>query len=155
MKSRILILHTGGTIGMEATSDGLRPITQFGTLLQQGLEKIVSLSSSIDFDIIAFDQPMDSADLTPAHWPLIAGELVTHWDSYDGFVVLHGSDTMAWTASALSFMLGGTDKPVILTGSQIPLITPDSDAPKNLCMALELATDPRICEVGICFGGRL
>lgn len=66
MKPRILILHMGGTIGMEAISDGLRPITQFDTLLQQGLEKIASLSSRIDFDIIAFDQPMDSADLTPA-----------------------------------------------------------------------------------------
>jgi len=152
MKPRILILHTGGTIGMEATPDGLQPMARFGRLLKQWQHEADSMLSMPDFDVIEFDTLFDSADLTPVHWLRIAGELVHHWDVYDGFIVLHGTDTMAWTASALSFMLRGMDKPVVLTGSQIPFAAPRSDAQENFQMALALAADQRIHEVGICFG---
>lgn len=155
MKRRILILHTGGTIGMEATPGGLRPMAGFGALLKRRLGETASATPLPDCDIVELDQLIDSANLQPAQWPAIAGELVRRWDAYDGFVVLHGTDTMAWTASALSFMLRGADKPVILTGAQIPLTAPRSDALENLEMALIVAAQYPIREVGLCFGRKL
>jgi len=155
MKPRILIVHTGGTIGMETTPDGLRPMAQFAAVLRQWLPEAQGPAPMPEIDIVELATLFDSADLTPAHWLRIAGDLAHHWHAYDGFVVLHGTDTMAWTASALSFLLQGADKPVILTGSQVPLAVAGSDAPDNLRMALALASDPRLCEVGICFGHEL
>lgn len=153
MKPHVLILYTGGTIGMEAAREGLRPMAQFGKLLKQRLREQDCLSCMPDYDIASFDHPLDSADLTTQHWVKIAARLAHHWESYDGFVVLHGTDTMARTASALSFLLRGADKPVILTGAQVPMAASGSDAWDNLRMALVLSADPRIREVGICFGG--
>lgn len=155
MSSRILILHTGGTIGMEATPDGLQPMAGFGALLKRRLGETASATPLPDCDVVELDKLIDSANLQPAQWPVIAGELVRRWEAYDGFVVLHGTDTMAWTASALAFMLRGTDKPVILTGAQIPLTAPRSDALENLEMALILAAQHPIREVGLCFGRKL
>jgi L-asparaginase len=155
MKRRILILHTGGTIGMEATPGGLTPMAGFGALLKRRLGETASATPLPDCDIVELDRLIDSANLQPAQWPVIAGELIRRWEAYDGFVVLHGTDTMAWTASALSFMLRGADKPVILTGAQIPLTAPRSDALENLEMALILAAQHPIREVGLCFGRKL
>ncbi|WP_027999136.1 type I asparaginase [Sinorhizobium arboris] len=155
MKRRILILHTGGTIGMEATPGGLKPMAGFGPLLKRRLGETASAAPLPDCDVVELDRLIDSANLQPAQWPVIAGELVRRWEAYDGFVVLHGTDTMAWTASALSFMLRGLDKPVILTGAQIPLTAPRSDALENLEMALILAAQHPIREVSICFGRKL
>lgn len=155
MTPRILILHTGGTIGMEPSPGGLRPMPGFGALLKRRLGETASATPLPDCDVVELDRLIDSANLQPAQWPAIAGELVRRWDAYDGFVVLHGTDTMAWTASALSFMLRGLDKPVILTGAQIPLAAPRSDALENLEMALILAAQPAIREVGLSFGRKL
>lgn len=155
MSRRVLILHTGGTIGMEASPSGLRPMAGFGALLKRRLGETASAAPLPDCDIVELERLIDSANLQPAQWPIIAGELVRRWDAYDGFVVLHGTDTMAWTASALSFMLTGLDKPVILTGAQIPLTAPRSDALENLEMALILAAQDAIREVGLCFGRKL
>ncbi len=154
MGRRVLVLHTGGTIGMEPTQDGLRPMAGFGIVLHGhlGARSAVALP---EWDIVELDSLIDSANLQPGHWRRIATALLERWDDYDGFVVLHGTDTMAWTASALSFMLRGTDKPVILTGAQIPLAEPRSDALENLETALLFAADPGIREVGLCFGRRL
>lgn len=146
---RILILHTGGTIGMAAAADGYRPLAGFPERLRQRLT-----DATTDYDIVELP-PIDSADLRPGHWPAIADALLAHWDSHAGFVVLHGTDTMAWSASALSFMLRGGDKPVILTGAQIPLDEVGSDALDNVRGALHFAASPALREVSIYFGGRL
>jgi L-asparaginase len=152
MSGRVLVLHTGGTIGMERGTDGYRPMPGFGAVLRRHLDGVCGLPA---FDLVELPQPIDSANLQPAQWTAIAAELVARWNDYRGFVVLHGTDTMAWTASALSFMLRGADRPVILTGAQIPLVEPRSDAPANLQTALLLAGSLSCCEVGIFFGRRL
>ncbi|ASJ70377.1 type I asparaginase [Granulosicoccus antarcticus] len=146
----ILVLHTGGTIGMSQSSDGHRTMTGFGQLLLQSLHNS-NTAGMPAFDIIELDALIDSANLQPANWVDIANTLLARWDDYAGFVILHGTDTMAWTASALSFMLKGTDKPVILTGSQIPLIEPRSDALDNVRTAIMLAGEPSLHEVCIYF----
>lgn len=150
---KTLILHTGGTIGMAAAADGYRPMPGFPERLRQQLETRAGTSQP-DYDIVELP-PIDSADLRPGHWPVIASTLLEHWHDYTGFVILHGTDTMAWSASALSFMLRGTDKPVILTGAQIPLIEADSDALDNVEGALHFAANEPVREVGLYFGQRL
>lgn len=152
MSRRILVLHTGGTIGMERGTDGYRPMPGFGAVLGRSLAGVPSLP---EFELVELAQPIDSANLQPAQWTEIATELVTRWDDYHGFVVLHGTDTMAWTAAALSFMLRGADRPVILTGAQIPLVEPRSDALANLESALLLAATLRCGEIGLFFGQQL
>ena len=152
MTARVLVLHTGGTIGMERGTDGYRPMPGFAAVLRRHLDGVPGLPA---FELVELAQPIDSANLQPAHWTTIAAELVARWDDYRGFVVLHGTDTMAWTASALSFMLRGADRPVILTGAQIPLVEPRSDAPSNLQAALALAAGLPAGEVCVFFGRRL
>ena len=156
MKPRVLVLLTGGTIGMAASADGYRPMTGFAQLLEQEFTRR-DTSSLLDFDVVELGELIDSANLVPAHWREIAGELIARWDDYAGFVVLHGTDTMADSASALSFMLRGMDKPVIFTGSQIPLVEPRSDARENLQTALMLAAGPNspLREVCLYFNRRL
>lgn len=153
MTSRVLLLHTGGTIGMSPSPNGYVPMEGFGVMLQQTLNNgTVAVPA---FDVIELDDLIDSSNLQPSQWTTIGNELLARWDDYQGFVVLHGTDTMAYTASALSFMLRGTDKPVILTGSQIPLVEQRSDTIENLQAAMLLADDPAIHEVCVCFGRRL
>lgn len=152
--SRVLILHTGGTIGMAASPNGYRPLAGFPQRLREQLATHAGTRLP-DYDMVELAQPIDSADLLPGHWPVIAKALLDHWQSHDGFVVLHGTDTMAWSASALSFMLRGTDKPVIFTGAQIPLIEPRSDALDNVEAALLFASTSPVREVGLYFGHRL
>ncbi|AVZ78921.1 L-asparaginase 1 [Zoogloeaceae bacteirum Par-f-2] len=151
-RPRILVLYAGGTIGMVPSARGYRPMADFAAVLRRQLAAFAGLPA---WEVVELAQPIDSANLQPAHWREIAAELVARWEEWDGFVVLHGTDTMAWSASALSFMLQGVDKPVIFSGAQIPLGQPRSDAPANLQGALALAADPRIREVAIYFGNRL
>ncbi|GAA3546056.1 asparaginase domain-containing protein [Zobellella aerophila] len=151
---RVLILHTGGTIGCRASSDGHKPAPGFAELLRRRLQDSGEPGLP-EFDVIELGQLIDSANLSPAHWAQIAGLLVVHWQDYDGFMVLHGTDTMAYTASALSFMLQGQDKPVILTGSQIPLSERRSDGLDNLINGLHLCVTPMLAEVCVYFNGRL
>ncbi|PSJ46662.1 L-asparaginase 1 [Zobellella endophytica] len=151
---RVLILHTGGTIGCRATSEGHKPSLDFTALLRKRLADSGEPELP-GFDVIELQTLIDSANLTPAHWAQIAGLLVVHWQDYDGFLVLHGTDTMAYTASALSFMLQGQDKPVIITGSQIPLSERRSDGLDNLINGLHLCVAPGLAEVCIYFNGRL
>lgn len=154
MMCRVLVLYTGGTLGMARSADGFRPAAGFGGVLRRALGDLAP-GAWPAVEVAEIPDPIDSADLLPGHWRTIAEALVARWDRYDGFVVVHGTDTMAWTASALSFMLAGCDKPVILTGAQIPLLEPRSDAMPNLQAALLLAARAEIREVGICFGRRL
>jgi L-asparaginase len=152
----ILILHTGGTIGMQPGDRGLQPDPDFAGKLQAYLagELIGNSANSLPVDIATLP-PIDSANLQPEHWQKIGQALLSAWDEHAGFVVLHGTDTLAWSAAALSFMLQGTDKPVVFSGAQIPLHQPGSDAPANLRLALLAAAQPQLKEVCIAFGGRL
>ena len=154
MKKRILIHYTGGTIGMEPYEQGYVPVAGFDRLLQTYLHKRATQLLP-DYEVLEFDRLIDSSNLVPADWTLIAREIEQRWSDYDGFIILHGTDTMAYTASALSFMLKGIDKPVILTGSQIPLAELRNDALDNLVTAMILAGNYSIPEVCIYFNGRL
>ena len=154
MNSRILIIYTGGTIGMVPSDDGYVPMPGFHDQLMNQLDSRASEQLPA-YELIEFEQLIDSANLTPAHWLQMTQALTERWNDYDGFVLLHGTDTLAYTASALSFMLRGINKPVILTGSQIPLAQLRNDALDNLVTAMLLAANPAISEVCICFNGRL
>lgn len=154
MKPRVLVLYTGGTIGMQPSDRGYVPIRGFGRLMKAHLQTRASHQLP-EYELIELDALIDSANLVPSDWGRIGGEIVEQWDAYDGFVILHGTDTMAYTASALSFMLRGIDKPVIVTGSQIPMTELRNDALDNLVTALMLAGRAEISEVCIYFDGRL
>lgn len=93
----------------------------------------------LSFTVFSFENPIDSSNVSPEHWKLLAEVIHDNYTAHDGFVILHGTDTMAYTASALSFILEGLNKPVILTGAQLPIIDPRSDARENLITALEIA----------------
>lgn len=155
MKPRILIIYTGGTIGMieDPVTKALRPF-DFSHLMDN-VPKVKMLN--YDIDNTQFEPPIDSSDMSPAHWQDIARSIADNYDKYDGFVVLHGTDTMAYTASALSFMLKNLRKPVIITGSQLPIGEVRTDGEENLITALQIAaaTDvdgsPMVQEVAILF----
>jgi L-asparaginase len=152
---RVAILHTGGTIGMRRGRSGYAPASGYLTQLLRGLTE---LSHPETPAWVLFEQKplQDSSNVRPRDWLRIALEIVARADQFDGFVVLHGTDTMAYTASALAFMLRGLGKPVVLTGSQIPLAELRSDARENLLTALLIAAaEEPIPEVGLFFGGRL
>jgi len=155
MKPKILIVYTGGTIGMieDPVSKALRPFN-FDHLIEN-VPKVKMLDYEIDH--IQFDQPIDSSDMNVKHWDHICHAIADNYDAYDGFVVLHGTDTMAYTASALSFMLEDLHKPVIITGSQLPIGEVRTDGEENLITALQIAADrdingkPTVQEVAILF----
>ncbi len=136
-RASVLLIYTGGTIGMWADprTGALQPM-DLAHLEQQvpELERI-----NVHLESVAFEKPIDSSDMQPADWVRIAELIGTHYERFDGFVVLHGSDTMAYTASALSFLLEGLTKPVVLTGSQLPIGTIRTDARENLITAIEIA----------------
>ncbi len=154
-KPRILIIYTGGTIGMieDPKTKALRPFDF--THLIENVPKVKMLDYIIDN--IQFHPPIDSSDMNPDHWTDIARSIADNYDAYDGFVVLHGTDTMAYTASALSFMLENLHKPVIITGSQLPVGEVRTDGEENLITALQIAAAndgkgrPIVREVAILF----
>lgn len=134
--TKILIIYTGGTIGMvnNPLTGALIPF-DFAQI-QQNVPELARLNYQIG--VHSFDPIMDSSNMDPSVWAEIARIIKSEYESYDGFVVLHGSDTMAFTASALSFMLENLDKPVVLTGSQLPIGEIRTDAKENLITALEI-----------------
>jgi len=131
------MIYTGGTIGMieNAETRALEPF-DFDHLIDN-VPKIKMLD--YDIDNIQFSEPIDSSAMNPAHWGEIVSVIDKNYDNYDGFVVLHGTDTMAYTASALSFMLENLGKPVIITGSQLPIGEVRTDGEENLITALQVA----------------
>lgn len=136
-KPSILIIYTGGTIGMVQ-----RPIT--GTLapvkFDQIKEEVPELNKfNYNIKTIIFTPALDSSNVTPAFWIKIAKTIEKNYNHFDGFVVLHGTDTMAYTASALSYMFENLDKPIILTGSQLPIGTLRTDGKENLITSVEIA----------------
>jgi len=154
MKRKILIIYAGGTIGMQASDTGYVPVTGFEQLLRQQL-RAGATQQLPDFEVLELEQLIDSSNLQPHHWTELAQLIADRWQQYDGFILLHGTDTMAYTASMLSFMLRGSDKPVIVTGSQIPLSELRNDALDNLITSLVLAGNYDLHEVCIYFSGRL
>ncbi|BDZ03773.1 hypothetical protein MUTS16_48460 [Escherichia coli] len=145
-KKSIYVAYTGGTIGMQRSEQGYIPVS--GHLQRQlALMPEFHRPEMPDFTIHEYTPLMDSSDMTPEDWQHIAEDIKAHYDDYDGFVILHGTDTMAYTASALSFMLENLSKPVIVTGSQIPLAELRSDGQINLLNALYVAANYPINEV--------
>lgn len=145
-KKSIYVAYTGGTIGMQRSEQGYIPVS--GHLQRQlALMPEFHRPEMPDFTIHEYTPLMDSSDMTPEDWQHIAEDIKAHYDDYDGFVILHGTDTMAYTASALSFMLENLGKPVIVTGSQIPLAELRSDGQINLLNALYVAANYPINEV--------
>lgn len=147
--SRVLILYTGGTIGMVPSAKGYVPQPGFADRLR----KCLADQRLPEYEVLELDEPLDSASLVPADWSRLGKLLQRHWQDYDGFVILHGTDTLSYTASALSYMLPQQDKPVVMTGSQIPLSQVRNDAVDNLTSALLLASGKDVAEVCVCFNG--
>ncbi|MFU8860625.1 MAG: asparaginase [Cyclonatronaceae bacterium] len=149
---RILIIQTGGTIAMQIKD--IAGFTEAAPHPTDFLEsRIPELSKIAHIEIIDLFFK-DSSDVTPDDWKHLAKTIFDNYNSFDGFVILHGTDTMAYTASALSFCLNNLGKPVILTGSQIPMAVIRSDASRNLINAIEMATMP-LNEVAICFNDHI
>lgn len=151
---QILIIYTGGTIGMVRTPNGYAPRSGY---FHSALNAIPALHSEEmpKWDLYEMTPLLDSSNITVLEWNEIASLIAENYDRYDGFVVLHGTDTMAYTASALSFMLENLGKPVILTGSQIPLCELRSDGRDNLITSILIAADEHVHEVCLYFGGHL
>ena len=154
-KSSILLIYTGGTIGMkeDPAIQALRPF-DFSQILAE-VPELGKFACRIDSQ--TFEPLIDSSDIDPGNWITLAGIIEERYDDYDGFVILHGTDTMAYSASALSFMIEGLTKPIIFTGSQLPIGVPRTDGKENLISAVEIAaskdadghaTVPEVC---ICF----
>jgi len=135
-KARVLIIYTGGTLGMVHDATGVLVPFDFSLILEH-LPALRTLS--LELTVISFESPIDSSNVEPAHWIEIANIIAAQYKQHDGFVILHGTDTMAYTASAMSFILKGIAKPVIFTGAQLPISEPRSDARENLITALEIA----------------
>lgn len=154
-RPKLLIIYTGGTIGMiENPETGALEPFDFENLIDN-VPRIRRLD--YDIDSFQFDEPLDSSAMNPSHWQDIAYVIDCFYDDYDGFVVLHGTDTMAYTASALSFMLENLRKPVVITGSQLPIQEVRTDGEENLITSLQVAAarqddgSPVLEEVAILF----
>ena len=159
MNASVLIIYTGGTIGMkEDPSDGtLKPFD-----FSQIKEEVPELNKfDVRIDSYTFDPLIDSSDVEPSLWVDLADLISEKYEEYDGFVILHGTDTMAYSASTLSFMLEGLTKPVVFTGSQLPIGVPRTDGKENLISAVEIAAardeqgHARVPEVCIFFDSKL
>lgn len=151
---RIFVIYTGGTLGMQPTPRGYQPLAGW---LEQQLRQLPELQAGDmpEFVLHEYAPLLDSSDMQPADWQTIATDIYHHYDAYDGFVVLHGTDTMSYSAAAVQCLLPGLGKPVIFTGSQIPLAEAGSDAPANIRNALCAAAYSGITQVGIVFHRQL
>ncbi|NVJ51659.1 MAG: asparaginase [Gammaproteobacteria bacterium] len=153
-KRSVYIAYTGGTIGMKKTSQGFAPEAGY---LTRELKQLAELNRDDmpNYEIHEYDNLIDSSNITPQDWFKIADDIRLNYHRFDGFVILHGTDTMAYTSSALSFMLEELDKPVIVTGSQIPFGELRSDGRDNLITSVILAAEHTIPEVCLYFHDRL
>ncbi len=159
MRTKILLIYTGGTIGMNRNplTGALEPF-DFEHLLNR-VPELAQFQTEID--TCQFSPPIDSSDMSPDFWTRLATLISERYDDFDGFVILHGTDTMSYTASALSFMLQNVAKPVILTGSQLPIGQLRTDGKENLITSIEMASarrhdgTPMVPEVSVYFNGHL
>ena len=158
-KPNVLVIYTGGTIGMvNDPHTGMLTAFNFDHLYQQ-IPEINRLN--VDLQTVSFDKPVDSSEMNPEYWTQIASIIYNNYHKHDGFVVLHGSDTMAYSASALSFMLQNISKPIIFTGSQLPIDEIRTDGRENVLTSIEIAAaknidgTSKIQEVAIYFENNL
>ena len=155
----LLLIYTGGTIGMARGKQGsLEPFDFQQESIAQAIPSLRTFD--IALTVISFTDLIDSSDVNPDHWARIGLLILEHYEQYNGFVILHGTDTMAYSASALSFMLQGLNKPVVFTGAQLPMGARRSDARENLVTAIEIASGkvngrPAVPEVCIYFNNFL
>ncbi len=154
--TRVHVLYTGGTFGM--TGRPLRPMEL--AELERALPKAGKLVSGVEVVLERFERLIDSSSITPAYWVNIARHIERNYEAFDGFVIIHGTDTLAYTASALAFMLEDLRKPVVITGSMLPLLEEGTDAIDNYRLALMVAGHralglPAIPEVCVAFAGRV
>lgn len=147
---KILLIATGGTIASKYTKQGLAPKIAAGDLLTyvEGYEQFCTVDVVQPFSL-------DSTDVHKEQWVQLAGIIREHYESYDGFVICHGTDTMAYTAAALSYMVQNSKKPIVITGAQKPIDLPVTDARTNLADSLRFASDDRAHGVNIVFGGKV
>lgn len=157
-KPKILVIYTGGTIGMvkNAENGSLRPMA-FHNILDELPEL---KDGAYEITTFTYNPPLDSSNIKPIYWLWMSSLVAKNYDNYDGFVILHGTDTMAYSASMLSFLLENLNKPVIFTGSQLPMGLLRTDAKENLISALEIASHhendkPVVTEVCVFFQNRL
>ena len=153
-KKRIYIAYTGGTIGMKPSKEGFVPVAGY---LSQTIADMPEFfhDDMPDFEIYEYDPLIDSANVSPDIWQTLALDIQARYHDFDGFIILHGTDTMSYTASALSFVFENLSKPVIITGSQIPLSQLRTDARINLLNALYIAAYHPINEVSLFFNNQL
>lgn len=158
-KSALLLIYTGGTIGMK---QDMKDLTLKPFDFSQILDEVPEIRKfAFKIDTYSFEPPIDSSDVEPSLWQDLARLIKEKYEDYDGFIILHGTDTMSYSASALSFMLDGLTKPVIFTGSQLPIGVPRTDGKENLILAVEIASakdeegHPAVPEVCVCFDSLL
>lgn len=146
---KVLMLGTGGTIASEMTQSGLSPALTSAQLI----ENVPEISEICD---VTCEQlfSIDSTNITPEHWLRLADAIETHYDEFDGFVIAHGTDTMAYTAAALSYLIQASPKPIVLTGAQKPIVFENTDSKTNLADAFRCAVS-ELCGVMIVFNGRV
>ena len=149
-KKKLLLIATGGTIASGYTEEGLAPRIAAEDLLSY-------VEEHREFCHVSVLQPfgLDSTNIYGKHWLALAGEIERNYEGYDGFVICHGTDTMAFTAAALSYLVQNSPKPIVITGSQKPIDLPVTDARTNLLDSLRFASDPRAHGVNIVFGGNV
>lgn len=152
MKKSVLLIYTGGTIGMIKTASGSLQPFNFDNLKDQ-IPELAKIK--VRLENVSIQNPIDSSNMDTKVWIEIAQIIESNYSKYDGFVILHGSDTMAYTASCLSFMLQNLAKPIILTGSQLPIGIARTDARENLITSIELACEAKNPEVCIYFEYKL
>jgi len=152
-KAHLLVIYTGGTLGMDYDANGSLVPCPFDQVIAR-VPVIQELN--VNLSVTSFQEPLDSSNVHVQHWQAMATTIYEAYDRFDGFIVLHGTDTMAYSASALSFMLEGLNKPVIFTGAQLPIASPRSDGQDNFITSLEIASDrlngkPIVTEVCVFF----
>ncbi len=160
MNKKILILYTGGTMGMQV-SDGdgspLAPVAGYLPAALAQLPELRSTGSLGEYELIEYQPLLDSSDMTPDVWVNIATDIERRYHDYDGFVVIHGTDTLAYTSSALSFFVENSRKPIVVTGSQLPFGVARSDARNNIVSAMQVAANmpAKLAQVCVVFGSKI
>ncbi|MCI8513681.1 MAG: asparaginase [Lachnospiraceae bacterium] len=150
MKKKILLLATGGTVASRSTGHGLSP----SLLSEEILTYVPSIRTFCETEALQLFN-IDSTNMEPSHWMRIAREIRSNYENFDGFVILHGTDTMSYTAAALSYLIQNTKKPIVLTGAQRPIDQEITDAKRNLYDSFLYACDPQACGVSIVFDGHV
>jgi len=156
-RPRLLIIYTGGTLGMRAGEYGLVPSGDIESRLANAFRQLPLMQQQAlpSYDVLSYLELIDSSAATPSHWAQLAHDIAERLTDYQGFVIIHGTDTLSWTAASLAYQLQGIDRPVIFTGAMLPLEAPGSDALDNLYGALRFADESNVQEVAIYFHGRL